>query len=173
MEAVKKYFWKSLNESYGYHDTSMPAPKSKRKWRAFIVAAYQALALEETRKPFKPTLLRLPLSEDDNEEKFAGHGTGFIQCWFPGVHTDVGGGYERAYRDISDISLSWMMDMCSSALVFWDLSEVLKKTTLEPPKKRDPKRAIPTDKGWGLSDTHDESKSPYFIAAGTHIRTPG
>lgn len=151
----------------------MPAPKSKRKWRAFIVAAYQALALEETRKPFKPTLLRLPLSEDDNEEKFAGHGTGFIQCWFPGVHTDVGGGYERAYRDISDISLSWMMDMCSSALVFWDLSEVLKKTTLEPPKKRDPKRAIPTDKGWGLSDTHDESKSPYFIAAGTHIRTPG
>jgi len=86
--------------------------------------------------------------------------TGFLQCWFPGLHTDVGGGHERAYRDISDISLMWMIEMCSSALVFsGDLAESLKKPS--DPNAWFPKRAkVPEDLGWGLSDAHDEYHSP-------------
>jgi len=30
------------------------------------------------------------------------------QVWFPGVHADVGGGYENS--DLSDIALHWMID---------------------------------------------------------------
>lgn len=103
--------------------------------------------------------------------------TGFLQCWFPGVHTDVGGGYERAHRDKSDISLMWMVEMCSSALVFSDdLAKTLKKSSVIPvdPNAWFPKKAnVPKDLGWGLSDAHDEYHTATFIAAGATTRTPG
>ena len=99
-------------------------------WRAFIACGYHALSLDENRTSFGPTLLYVPVEE--NEEQFAGHGSTFIQCWFPGVHTDVGGGYERGYRDVSDLSLAWMIDMCSSALVFDEnLAQHLRKPSTE------------------------------------------
>ena len=143
-------------------------------WRALIGKAYQALALDENRSSFGPTLLYYPTKPDAPEEL---ERTGFLQCWFPGVHTDVGGGYERAYRDISDISLMWMVEMCSSALVFSDdLAQILKKPSLKAvdPNAWFPKKAkIPEDLGWGLSDAHDEYHTPTFIAAGATTRTPG
>lgn len=39
--------------------------------------------------------------------------TNLKQCWFPGVHSDVGGSYaDAAPRDFSDIALAWMIDQC-------------------------------------------------------------
>lgn len=138
-------------------------------WRAVVVAAYQALALEETRFSFSPTLLRLPFATDD--EKLFGNDTGFVQCWFPGVHTDVGGGYERAYRDISDISLAWMVDMCGALTFREDFAKILEETTLAPKRPKDQK--VPKDLGWGLSETHDEFHTWTFRLAGEDIRKPG
>jgi len=103
--------------------------------------------------------------------------TGFVQCWFPGAHTDVGGGYERAYRDISDISLMWMVDMCSDALEFRDdLAESLKRPSSKPVDPLDlpsPNPDAPVDNGWGFSKINDEYHTIKFIAGGATTRTPG
>lgn len=53
-----------------------------------------ALAIDETRRDFEPTLW------EDRE--------GVVQVWFSGVHGDVGGGYRRF--GLSDIALKWMVD---------------------------------------------------------------
>ncbi|MBL8439234.1 MAG: DUF2235 domain-containing protein [Zoogloeaceae bacterium] len=54
----------------------------------------QALALDETRFDFTPTLW--------NDR------AGIRQAWLPGVHGDVGGGY--AHTGLSDGALQWMID---------------------------------------------------------------
>lgn len=38
------------------------------------------------------------------------------QCWFPGVHTNVGGGYPD--QAIADLTLAWMIDLCRPFLDF-------------------------------------------------------
>ena len=55
-----------------------------------------ALAIDEQRKDFEPTLWH---PRDDGSIK---------QVWFPGVHADIGGGYPEA--GLSDIALHWMID---------------------------------------------------------------
>lgn len=60
-----------------------------------------AIAVDEMRRPFVPTFWTL---RDDRElEK----GQEVEQVWFPGVHSNVGGGYER--RGLSDLALAWMI----------------------------------------------------------------
>ena len=41
------------------------------------------------------------------------------QCWFPGVHTNVGGGYPDQH--MADISLFWMLEQCRGLLDFEEL----------------------------------------------------
>ena len=60
--------------------------------------AYHALAINERRKPFKPTLWDPARLQD---------GQNLIQVWFPGVHSNVGGGY--ADTGLSDRAFLWMM----------------------------------------------------------------
>ncbi len=62
--------------------------------------AYHALAIDEERKTFHPTLW-------DNDKKFLKNYQSMKQVWFCGVHTDVGGGYEE--QELSNIPLFWMM----------------------------------------------------------------
>ena len=62
-----------------------------------IENAFQALALDEHRSPFSPALWELR----DNDV------TNLKQVWFPGVHSNCGGGYDDA--DLANITLSWMM----------------------------------------------------------------
>jgi uncharacterized protein (DUF2235 family) len=65
--------------------------------------AYHALAIDEHRAPFKPTLW----SEQPKE------GQVVEQTWFCGAHSDVGGGY--AARGLSDIALEWMLGKAREA----------------------------------------------------------
>ena len=58
--------------------------------------AYHALAIDDERKTFHPTLW-------DPETK---KGQTIKQVWFCGMHTDVGGGY--AEPELSDIALDWV-----------------------------------------------------------------
>ncbi len=58
---------------YAYHDVSL---------NSTIQNAYHALAIDEHRVPFKPDLWTRPDGWAGNLE----------QGWFPGVHTNVGGG---------------------------------------------------------------------------------
>ncbi|KAF8843830.1 hypothetical protein BDN67DRAFT_896119 [Paxillus ammoniavirescens] len=71
-------------------DTSLPAT---------VDVALHAISLQENRQKFLPTLWTPPQ---------VGLGTNQVlkQYWFPGAHSDVGGGYER--HELADISLYWM-----------------------------------------------------------------
>lgn len=64
--------------------------------------ARQALALDEWRANFTPTLWT------DAQGRPLQSGRRVKQLWFPGVHADVGGGY--ADHGLSDIALQWMID---------------------------------------------------------------
>ena len=61
--------------------------------------AYHALAIDDQRLTFHPTLWDKELEEHQTMK----------QVWFCGMHTDVGGGY--AEHGLSDISLEWMIQM--------------------------------------------------------------
>jgi uncharacterized protein (DUF2235 family) len=63
----------------------------------------QALAIDEHRDEFVPTLWTGELPKDSKIE----------QVWFAGSHADVGGGY--ADRELADIPLLWMIDRAKSA----------------------------------------------------------
>jgi len=80
--------WEKL---WGFHDTQL----SSR-----VRFAYQALAIDEQREPFKPTLW----TRDPDD---TGSGQTLEQVWFSGVHTEVGGG--SADPSLSDIALLWMV----------------------------------------------------------------
>ncbi|KIK54067.1 hypothetical protein GYMLUDRAFT_249828 [Collybiopsis luxurians FD-317 M1] len=75
-----------------------------------IKHAFHALALDECRRPFSPTLWYLP--KDAEVAKLID----LQQCWFPGVHTNVGGGYQD--QAIADLTLAWMIDRCRPFLDF-------------------------------------------------------
>jgi len=64
-----------------------------------VLNAYQALAIDERRQEFPPTLWTPPNPPIQGQM--------LQQIWFSGVHCDVGGGYPET--DLSDITLSWMM----------------------------------------------------------------
>ncbi len=59
---------------------------------------FHALSIDDRRRTFHPTLWdEKNVNEDQKVE----------QVWFPGVHTDVGGGYQEA--GLADITLDWMV----------------------------------------------------------------
>jgi uncharacterized protein (DUF2235 family) len=60
---------------------------------------YHALAKDEKRWPFRPTLWELTSVHDPAH---------FEQKWFDGVHADVGGGY--ADSELADVTLEWMAE---------------------------------------------------------------
>lgn len=93
--------------SSGFHDVTLGT---------HVRAAYQALALDEHRRDFAPTLWQqCPYAANQTLE----------QVWFPGGHRDVGGGYRDT--SLSDITLFWMTERASqTGLVFeWHPDEEL------------------------------------------------
>lgn len=81
-------FW--TKPFYEFHDVALSSQ---------VRYAYQALALDERRAAFVPTLWQThPRATSQVVE----------QAWFPGVHGDVGGG--RTATGLSDGALLWMAD---------------------------------------------------------------
>lgn len=62
-----------------------------------IQYAFQALAIDEKRHYFTPTLWEWP----DVPNRLVV----LKQCWFPGCHSNIGGSYEDA--GIANITLAW------------------------------------------------------------------
>ncbi len=75
---------------WGFHDTAL----SSR-----VRFAYQALAIDEQRGPFRPTLWK--------QQQHATEQT-LEQVWFAGVHADVGGGYREP--ELAEIALLWLVN---------------------------------------------------------------
>ncbi|WP_054142200.1 DUF2235 domain-containing protein [Bosea sp. AAP35] len=76
------------------------------KLNPLIPFGFQALAVDEDRRIFAP----VPWDEDERHPAQT-----IDQVWFPGSHSDVGGGYED--RALSDLALAWMIDRCAQPLV--------------------------------------------------------
>lgn len=84
-------------DEHKYHN--MALPKNCK-------LAFHALAIDEERRTFEPIMFKkMPSSAVKSEE-----------VWFPGMHSDVGGGYET--KELSNISLHWMMSKFKSVLNF-------------------------------------------------------
>lgn len=66
--------------------------------------AVHIVALDEDRVPFTPTLINRDPANPNR----------ILEVWFPGVHSDVGGGYW--YDGLSDLALQFMIEECKQAL---------------------------------------------------------
>ncbi|MCK8495144.1 DUF2235 domain-containing protein [Spirosoma sp. RP8] len=89
-EATQKWISDTLLGKYRFLDVSL---------NSRIKAAYHALSIDENRRPFSPTLW----SHSDTQV--------VRQVWFPGIHSNVGGGY--ADTGLSDNALLWMVAQAS------------------------------------------------------------
>jgi len=98
---------------YGFLDTSLN-PKVRN--------AYQALAIDECRAQFPPTLWSSAPVPGQTME----------QVWFTGVHSDIGGGEPLDGSDktaLSDLTLGWMMSKAAFLGLTFD-ADVYKTYTL-------------------------------------------
>jgi uncharacterized protein (DUF2235 family) len=84
---------------YGFHDVRLSRS---------VEHAFHALAIDERRKPFAPAVwgirdsdVRNPLRRQVVE-----------QVWFPGVHSNIGGGY--ADTQLSNLAFVWLLDRAAS-----------------------------------------------------------
>jgi uncharacterized protein (DUF2235 family) len=90
-EEVSK-FYKGWEELWGFHDTQLSPD---------IAFAYHALAIDEQRPPYQPTLWTRADGAGDSQV--------LEQRWFAGVHSEIGGGTRDT--SLSDIPFLWMVDM--------------------------------------------------------------
>lgn len=68
--------------------------------------ARHALAIDETRADFD----RVPWGQEKgNRKRQAGEPEPFVQFWFAGNHSDIGGSYPEDESRLSDIALDWMI----------------------------------------------------------------
>lgn len=93
------WFRRENRDLFEFHDVGL-SPKCD--------VSVQALAIDEHREAFEATLWRQPKFEHVSSQA--------EQVWFPGAHSDIGGGYiEERTRDslpqraLDDLTLDWMI----------------------------------------------------------------
>ncbi|KAL3419346.1 peptidoglycan binding domain containing protein [Phlyctema vagabunda] len=145
-----------------------------------IKHAFQALALDEHRKPFSPAVW-------ERKEHIS---TDLRQVWFPGAHSNIGGGYDD--QEMANVTLAWMMDQLASIGVGFKESYINKifdqnaqyydnlPTQSGGLLNRSPKQwaIMPVYekhypvRPWGLGEIIDSGSGGWFLA-GKITRTPG
>ncbi|TVY38665.1 hypothetical protein LSUB1_G003726 [Lachnellula subtilissima] len=161
---------------------SLGLPHSTKEYKFYdtnlgnIRHAFQALALDEHRRPFSPAVW-----ERNRTDK-----TDLRQVWFPGSHSNVGGGYDD--QEIANITLAWMMDQLASiGVAFQD--EVIEHIFHQNAEyyKNLPELEGPVTKQWATKAIYDkhkpvrpwglgklyESETGFWRLAGSTRRTPG
>ena len=73
--------------------------------------AKHAISIDENRKDFARVGWAPTAEKQDKRDE--GGNLYFEQVWFPGVHADVGGGYEENESRLSDNALAWMLAAAS------------------------------------------------------------
>ncbi|MGY6025349.1 DUF2235 domain-containing protein [Streptomyces spinosirectus] len=80
-----------FNRRWAFHDTELSS---------WVDGAFQAIAIDERRRPFEPALWHQQSGADAAQE--------LKQVWFAGTHGDIGGGNKDT--GLSDITLLWMVE---------------------------------------------------------------
>ena len=143
--------------------------------------AFHALSLDDLREAFSPTLWFIPPEQGNISPT---RRTQLKQCWFAGVHTDVGRGYDdHVPGDIADITFAWMVDQCRHLLAFNEekVLSMLDKGDFKEPvgewARRERARREFKAKTWGLADLHASRPADpvdlMYRLSGTKARTPG
>jgi len=101
------------DQKYGFLNTTLSA---------VIENAYQALAIDEKRREFGPTLWERSAQAPPTQT--------MEQVWFPGVHCDVGGGYPE--NGLSDIALGWMISKARQNGVDFDANALAAYSDIDP-----------------------------------------
>jgi len=99
----------------GFHDTTLGD---------MVEHAVQALAVDEKRGPYMPTLW----TQAANAAALAGQSV--LQVWFPGVHSDIGGGYGD--KGIGDYTWDFMMRQAARHGLVIDPGQPTPPVTLKP-----------------------------------------
>lgn len=86
---IPKIFKHKTRKKFAFHDVKL-GPNVKH--------ACHALAIDEKRKPFQPTLWE---SQDFPNQTIE-------QVWFAGVHTNIGGGYDN--DGLANCAFQWMLE---------------------------------------------------------------
>jgi uncharacterized protein (DUF2235 family) len=96
-----------------FHDTNLSSK---------VRHAYHAVAIDETRRHFAPTLWHQPAPVP---------GQRLEQVWFAGAHSNVGGGYPAT--GLSDLALAWMIGRARSAGLEVNMP-VIRPDSMETPR---------------------------------------
>jgi uncharacterized protein (DUF2235 family) len=107
-------------KEFQFYDTSLSRT---------VEYAFHALAVDERRAPFEPTLWKYEPKPSQKAVE---------QVWFPGVHSDVGGGYDHKQDEplLSDYALEWMIDCAKRAGLEFDADVMATYPTNPSPKAR-------------------------------------
>ncbi|MFC9292106.1 DUF2235 domain-containing protein, partial [Streptomyces sp. NPDC057052] len=136
-----------FNHRWAFHDTELSS---------WVGAAFHALAIDEQRSAFRPTLWH-------QQPGAAEQGQELKQVWFAGVHCDAGGGYREA--GLSDITLLWMVDQARRHGLAFD-PEVLGATG---PKVMAPERSVDFRvRPDGSGAVHDSWTGAYRLSKPLH-----
>ena len=98
-----RFLGRLYNWRYRFHDVTLSRS---------VKHAYHALAIDEARGPFKPSIWSNQPDKDQDVE----------QVWFAGVHSSVGGG--SADSGLSNIALSWIAGKAQACGLEFDQSRL-------------------------------------------------
>jgi uncharacterized protein (DUF2235 family) len=111
-----------FNRKLQFHDTTLSS---------FVRSARHAIAIDERRKDFVPTLWE---NVDELNRASGADGTApdapYQEKWFPGTHSSVGGGGDR--RGLSDQALAWVLDGAQHVGLELDSSDKTPIYSLKP-----------------------------------------
>lgn len=127
-----------------------------------VVHAIQALGLDEHRAAFSPTIWEIP--DKPNNLKT------LKQCWFPGVHCNIGGAGGYQDQGLANVTLAWMVSQIQSitnsdgtkGLLDFD-EEYLRwvfSRNIEQVREVDPKDGF---RGWGLGKIKETMTTEYRL----------
>jgi hypothetical protein len=96
------------SDAFAFHETQLGT---------YVRHAFQALAIDERRGNFQAAIW-VPASSPNSAANQQAGGTQQVlkQMWFPGVHSNVGGGYEN--HGLSDAAFLWMLSQVEGMLKF-------------------------------------------------------
>lgn len=131
--------------AFGFHDT---------RFGGHIGHGLHAIGVDERRRPFTPTFWTVA--------KGAPQPANVEQTWFPGVHCNVGGGYDD--HGLSDIALIWMIARARALTgLAFDLDAV--RAALKPDIDGE---VVDSAKGWAIDQTFPLSRPIFSPSALSH-----
>jgi len=99
-DTVPGSWFKSFTNNYTESEDRKPGIRYKLSAYPPIHEIVHAVSLDELRSKFRAVLVGAPIDPSR---------TTIRQEWFPGVHSDIGGGYEDD-SDLAGLTLNWMLE---------------------------------------------------------------